>query len=59
MDTNNIELRNKAHRTDSARQAVMELSEAELSTVSGGKAKAVLASHCATGKHFPSVIITA
>jgi hypothetical protein len=59
MDANNIDLRSKAHRTDSSREAVMELGEAELSRVSGGKAKAVLALHCATGKHFPSVIITA
>jgi len=59
MDANNIDLRSKAHRTDRSREAVTELSEAELSRVSGGKPKAVLALHCATGKHFASVIITA
>jgi hypothetical protein len=42
-----------------AEAVTAELSDAELSRVSGGKASAVLLQKCATGKHFATVTITA
>lgn len=54
MDSKKIILRSDTPRTEAV---VVELSEAELSVVSGGKASAVLMRKCATGKHIPEVAI--
>ena len=56
MNPKKIDLRNDTRRVEAA---TVELGEAELSVVSGGKASAVLMQKCATGKHFPAVSIIA
>ena len=53
MDPRKIDLRTQAHGVRIASEAVTtELSEEQLSAVSGGKAGPVLRMHCATGKHI-------
>jgi type VI protein secretion system component Hcp len=55
MDPKKIDLRSDTRRIEAV---AAELSEAELSVVSGGKASAGLMQKCATGKHFPTATIT-
>jgi len=57
MDLRNIDLRTKAQAV--AEAATMELSDEQLSSVSGGKGKAsaVLMKACVTGVHYPEVTI--
>jgi type VI protein secretion system component Hcp len=55
MDPKKIYPRRDMHRIEAE---VAELSEVELSVVSGGKASAGLMQKCATGKHFPTATIT-
>lgn len=54
MDSKKIILPSDTRRIEAV---VVELSEAELSVVAGGKASAVLMQKCATGKHLPEVAI--
>ena len=56
MDLRNIDLRTKAQAV--AEAATMELSDEQLSSVSGGKAAAVLMKACATGVHIREATIT-
>ena len=61
MDLRNIDLRNKAHSVGaSSEAATMELSNEQLSSVSGGKGKAsaVLMKACARGEHLREATIT-
>jgi len=48
----------KAHETTPARETARELSEQQLSVVSGGKAQPVLMKSCARGVHFSNATIT-
>ena len=58
MNLRNIDLRIKTQAV--AKTATMELSDEQLSSVSGGKGKAsaVLMKACATGVHFREATIT-
>jgi hypothetical protein len=55
MDPKKIDLRSNTRRIEAE---TTELSEAELSGVSGGKPSSVLMQACATGKHFATVKLT-
>ena len=56
MKANKTDLQNDTRRTEAV---TAELSEAELSVVSGGKASGVLMQKCVTGKHFANMKLTA
>jgi bacteriocin-like protein len=61
MDLRNINLRNKAHSVQaSSEAATIELSNEQLSSVSGGKGKAspTLMKACARGEHLSQAKIT-
>ena len=59
MDPRKIDLRTQAHGVRTSSEAVTtELSDEQLSAVSGGKASAVLMKHCATGVHIRQGTIT-
>jgi bacteriocin-like protein len=61
MDLHKIDLRTEAHSVGASSEAVTtELSEEQLSSVSGGKGKAspVLMKACATGTHIREATIT-
>jgi len=61
MNLRKIDLRTKAHSVGASSEAVTtELSEEQLSSVSGGKGKAspVLMKACATGTHIREATIT-
>jgi hypothetical protein len=61
MDLRKIDLRNKAHSVGASSEAVaMELSDEQLSSVSGGKGKAsaVLMKACAHGEHLREATLT-
>jgi type VI protein secretion system component Hcp len=59
MDLRKIDLRTKSRGVEaSSEAATTELSEAQLSSVCGGKASPLLAKACARGTHFREVTIT-
>jgi len=59
MDPRKIDLRTQAHGVRIASDAVTtELSDEQLSAVSGGKASSALMKHCATGVHIRQGTIT-
>jgi len=59
MDLRKIDLRTKSRGVEaSSEAATTELSDAQLSSVCGGKASPLLTKACARGTHFPDVIIT-
>ena len=59
MDPRKIDLRIQAHGVRTPSEAVTtEISDEQLSAVSGGKASSVLVKHCATGVHIRQGTIT-
>ena len=59
MDPHKIDLRTQAHGVRTLSEAVTtEISDEQLSVVSGGKASSVLMRHCATGVHSRQGTIT-
>jgi hypothetical protein len=58
MDPRKIDQRGSTYGVaPSSNDVTTELSEAELSKASGGKAKSLLLSACAKGRHIPQVTI--